>query len=181
MLDFYYMYPKLAIKLREAVLRGRSSDPKARANGYCHKYFDTRRLDLLALVTFPSDDEIRCMADEAAQEAESLVKLLGVNPAQLLRPMGSSQMMLPSIFAWYDNPVHNTNKDADADADADAEDVDESVYGGDSDEDNDANELQALVDAEEHSLELRTNKQDDELLALTCASLAVTAEDLIKV
>ena len=180
MLDFYYMYPKLGIKLREAVLRGRSSDPKARANGYCHKYFDTRGLDLLALATFPSDDEIRCMADEAAQEAESLVKLLGVNPAQLLRPAaGSSQTMLPSIFAWYENPVHNTDKDADTDVDS--EDVDESIYGDDSDEDNDADELQTLVQAEEHSLASRTNKQDNELLALTCASLAVTAEDLIKV
>ena len=177
MLNFFYMYPKLAIKLCEAVLRGRSSDPKARANGYCHKYFDTHGLNLLALATFPSDDEIRCMADEAAQEAESLVKLLGVNPAQLLCPMGSSQTMLPSIFAWYDNPVHNTNKDADPDA----EDIDESVYSDNSDEDNDADKLQALVDAKEHSLELRTNKQDDELLALTCASLTVTAEDLIKV
>ena len=178
MLDFYYMYPKLGIKLREAVLRGQSSDPKARANGYCHKYFNTCGLDLLALATFPSDDKIRCMADEAEQEAESLVKLLGVNPVQLLRPISSSsQTMLPSISAWYDNPARNADKNADADT----EDIDESIYGDNSDEDNDANELQTLVQGEEDSLESRTNKQDDQLLALTCASLAVTAEDMIKV
>ena len=45
----------------------------------------------------------------------------------------------------------------------------------------DAEELQALMDAEEQTSEPRTNKQDDEILALTCASLAVTADDLIKV
>ena len=172
MLDFYYMYPKLAVKLREAVLRGRSSDPKARANGYCHKYFDMHGLDLLALANFPSDEEIGCMAKEAAQEAESLVRLLGINPAQLLRSTaGVSQTMLPSIRTWYEDPVSDNDEDED-------ESGNESTYD---DENDDAEELQALMDAEEQTSEPRTNKQDDEILALTCASLAVTADDLIKV
>jgi hypothetical protein len=120
------------------------------------------------------------VADEAAQEAERLVKLLRVNPAQLLCHAASSlQMMLPSIFAWYENPVHNTDKDANTNVNS--EDVNKSTYGDDSDEDNDADELQTLVQAEEHSLESCTNKQNNELFPLTCVSLTVTAEDLIKV
>lgn len=112
------------------------------------------------------------MAKEAAQEAESLVRLLGINPAQLLRSTaGVSQTMLPSIRTWYEDPVSDNDEDED-------ESGNESTYD---DENDDAEELQALMDAEEQTSEPRTNKQDDEILALTCASLAVTADDLIKV
>ena len=111
------------------------------------------------------------MANEAAQVAESLVELLGVNPTQLRHPMdGSSQVMLPSIYAWYEDPASDMDQDGDEN---------ESAYSDD--EDNDADGLQALVDAEEQTLASRTNKQDDELLALTCASLAITADDITKV
>ena len=166
MFDFFYMYPKLTVKLCEAVLRGQSSDPKVRASGYCHKYFDTHGINLLALATFPSDDDMARAANEAAQEAESLVRLLGINPTQLLRHMGGNSLpTLPNINTWY--------RDSELDIDDD-----ESIYGG---EDNDAEELQALVDEEEHTLEPRNNKQDNQTLALTYASLALTADDLIKV
>jgi hypothetical protein len=111
------------------------------------------------------------MANEAAQVAERLVELLGVNPTQLRRPMdGSSQVMLPSIYAWYEDPALDMDQDGDEN---------ESAYSDD--EDNDADGLQALVDAEEQTLASHTNKQDDELLALTCASLAITADDITKV
>ena len=53
-LDFIYMIPKLCVKLHEAVLRGKSSDPKACASGYFHSYFDHEGLDLLTLSTYIS-------------------------------------------------------------------------------------------------------------------------------
>ena len=82
-LDFVYMIPKLRIKLHEAVLRGKSSDGKARAAGYSHTYFDHEGLDLVILSTYPTNDEIELISEEAAQEADSLVALLGVDPEML--------------------------------------------------------------------------------------------------
>ena len=78
---------------------------------------------------------------------------------------GNSLPTLPNINTWY--------RDSELDIDDD-----ESICRG---EDNDAEELQALVDEEEHTLEPRNNKQDNQTLALTYASLALTADDLVKV
>jgi hypothetical protein len=51
MLDFLYMVPKLRVRLRAAILHGKVSNPKARAAGYNHSYFDSDRsgVDILAL------------------------------------------------------------------------------------------------------------------------------------
>lgn len=158
MLDVIFMQPKLSIKLQEAVIPGRSSDPKAQANNYYHTYFDTHGIDRATLATYSSDEEIQCMAIEAAQEANSLVKLLGVNPEQLWRRKSVNIPMLPSIDMWYDSD-------------------DESSEHKGSD---DANELQNLVDNEENPVSSRTVKQDKQLLALTYASLSITADELTK-
>lgn len=40
MLDFIYMIPKLRVKMRQVILKSKTSDPKARAAGYSHTYFD---------------------------------------------------------------------------------------------------------------------------------------------
>ena len=69
-LDFIYMIPKLRIKLHEAVLRGKSSSAKARASGYSHTYFDHEGLDLVALSTYPTDAEIKVLAEQAAQRGK---------------------------------------------------------------------------------------------------------------
>lgn len=50
LLDFIYMIPKLRIKIREAVLRARGSDPKARAAGYNHTYFDITNINIPTLM-----------------------------------------------------------------------------------------------------------------------------------
>lgn len=84
--DFLYMIPQLRIKLHEAILRGKSSNGKARAGGYSHTYFDQEGLDLVVLSTYPTDAEIKIISETAAQEANSLVSLLGVNPGILHRP-----------------------------------------------------------------------------------------------
>lgn len=81
-LDFIYMVPKLRVTIREAMLRVRT-DSKATANGYNHTHFDARGLNIPTLATFPSDDEIAAAAREAAEEAGSLLALLGVSPKRL--------------------------------------------------------------------------------------------------
>jgi len=161
MLNVIFMQPKLSIKLREAVIHGRSSNPKAQASGYCHTYFDTHGIDLTTLATYPSDEEIQRMAIEAAQEANSLVKLLGVNPEQLWRRKSVNIPMLPSIDMWYDSDDESSEHEMDNGSD-------------------DANELQNLVDNEENPVGSRTVKQDKQLLALTYALLSITADELTK-
>ena len=169
MLDVFYMQPKVVVKLREAILRGHSSDPKARASGYCHTYFDMHGIDLATLAVFPSDQEIQRIAIDAAQEADSLVKLLGVNPEQLWRRRTANPIpLLPSLNMWY----HSDTDDGSSDDSESSEDGDDC---------NDAEELQQLIDGEENPVGARTPKQDQHLLALTYASFAATADDLIKV
>jgi len=104
-------------------------------------------IDLTTLAIFPSDEEIQRIAIDAAQEADSLVKLLGVNPKQLWHCRAANLIpMLPGINMWFN---------LDAGDESLSEDCDE------------AQELQNLI--------------DQHLLALTCASLAATTDDMIKV
>lgn len=67
-------------------------------------HFDMRGLDIPALTTFPDDNEIDAAAKEAADEAESLLALLGISPKQLqhnptivLPPINSLQVGKASI------------------------------------------------------------------------------------
>ncbi|KAF7349574.1 hypothetical protein MSAN_01682700 [Mycena sanguinolenta] len=73
MLDFIYMVPKLRVKIRAAILRGKASDPKERAAGYTHTYFDSTGIDVLALSTFPNNDDIEQIACQASEEADTVV------------------------------------------------------------------------------------------------------------
>ena len=164
MLDFFYIIPKLRVKVREAVLRAQSSDPKARANGYCHTYFDYQGIDLLALASYPNEADINIAAEQAAQEAKSLVHLLGLVPGQLRR-LQSTPALAPllRIGSWF---IDDDNSDIEPDMDSEP--------GED-----DAEELQGLLDqVEKVSL---TNEQDDKVMHLTCAAVAVTTDEMIKV
>jgi hypothetical protein len=167
MLDFFYMITKLRISLREAVLRSKTCSPKARASGYSHTYLNNKGINLVALATFPSDDDIQAVAEEAAEEAESLFALSGVVPSQL---QGSDAVQLPSISTWLDSDGIVEDDDIGMDTESDNEDSD-----------NEACELQDLLDQEEASHDSRTWKTEDRLMNLTCAALAVTADDMMRV
>jgi hypothetical protein len=104
MLDFHHMIPKLFLRLRETALFGTHtfSDGKERASGYTHNYCDNRDINLNALSTFPSDDEIQDAAVTAHQQAENLWFLLGFIPSD----SGSESdilpsVQLPSIASWF--------------------------------------------------------------------------------
>jgi hypothetical protein len=169
LLDFIYMVPKLRIQLRQAILHALASDPKARASGYCHTYFDHSDINLRALATYPTDEEIDEAAREAAQEADSLIALLGVVPGQLHRLQGAATV-LPSIATLL--------------AGQPEEDDEILLEGSDSDDEesiSDARELQNLIDGEEDINISRTRAQDSQMLTLTCAALAITADEMMNV
>lgn len=96
-LDVIYMLPKLRVTIREAILRARSN-PRATASGYSHTHFDTRDLNIPILATFPDDDEINTAAKEAADEAESLLALLGITPKQLQHNPITALPSINSLF-----------------------------------------------------------------------------------
>jgi hypothetical protein len=77
---------------------------------------------------------------------------------------GNLPQILPGISTWYQDNKSNIEDD-------------ESIYG---DDDDDFEELQALVDAEETTLESRSCKHDDQVLSLTFALLALTADEMTK-
>jgi hypothetical protein len=167
LLDFIYMVPKLCIRLRQAILRALASDPKAHASGYCHTYFDHTNIDLRALATYPTDNEIDEVAREAAQEADSLVALLGIVLGQLHRLQGAPAVVLPSILSLL--------------ADIPEQDDAISLAGTDAESISEAQELQNLTDREENINISRTRAQDEQMLNLTCTALAVTADEMMNV
>lgn len=101
MLDFYRMIQKLRFKIREAVLLTEASSPKATASGYNHTYLLSGNVDLLALATHFSNDEIPGLVKTAMQEADSVVSLLGLSPLSL-RSNSYATIQLPSITSWFD-------------------------------------------------------------------------------
>lgn len=158
-LDFIYMIPKLRIKLHGAALRGKASNGKARAAGYSHTYFDHEGLDLLVLSTFPTDAEIMAIAEIAAQEADSLIALLGVNVSTLHNPR--AQAWLPSIGSWLDDDFDFLDQDSEF----------EDPVSGETDN------LQHILDEEENSPIARSAKIDKQCLTLAGAAISLVAED----
>ena len=169
-LDFIYMIPKLRVKLHEAVLRGKSSDPKARASGYSHSYFDHEGFDLIALSTYPSDADIELASQSAAEQANSLIALLGVNVDTLHRKQNlqASSTCLPSVSSWLNEP-RSDRDDSESDHESDDSLSD--------DEESEAQQLQNLLDEEEFSSITRTRRVDERCLNLTSAALALAADD----
>ncbi|KAI0037793.1 hypothetical protein FA95DRAFT_1684813 [Auriscalpium vulgare] len=180
MLDFYYMMPKLMIKLRETALRARTYDPKARASGYSHTYLDIHGIEMGILGVFPSDMDIEKAALEAVEEADSLVLLLGINPAQARAASAGTRItQLPGISAWYGPP------DTDAE-DRDYSSEDNTSEEGDSDSEGsvgEAQEIQDILTSEERDQWAsntgysRSHSLDEKLLALSCAAFSVAADE----
>lgn len=131
-LDFHYMVPKLFIKLRQTVLSSKFSDGKSRASGYNHTYADTRGIDIIALSTYPTNDDINnIIAVRAYEEAESLFALLGVTASDLFYE-SATPARLPAIRTWLIEDVDlfdqrnesgiQVNDDIDGDSDSEHDD-----------------------------------------------------------
>jgi len=174
-LDFIYMIPKLRIKLHQAAFRGKASNPKARAAGYAHTYFDNDGLDWATLSTFPTNSEIQAVAEEAAQEADSLVALLGINAERLHRFQASNpqSQWLPAINSWFrDDDLGGVDQNIECDLVAD--------FDAKYDYENEAEELQKVLDQEENSPITRSRRLDEKCMNLTAATLALAADETIQ-
>jgi hypothetical protein len=193
-LDFLYMVPRLHILIRSAVKYCHSGDPKARAAGYAHTYFDSSGIDLAQLSIFPTDTEIEATTKVAWEEANSLFVLLGVSPSDLKTAESRPAFThLPSIHSWFepgqDPLTENTHafayhqrpaasfEEANSDNLASDEEEFEDEFDGDAEEaDSDAAVLQKILD-EEKNAPLRSTEADDRMLALTCAAVAVNVDE----
>jgi hypothetical protein len=124
---------------------------------------------LVILSTYPTDEEIELVSEQAAQESDSLVALLGVDPEMLHRPHDHApRMWLPSISSWMDDS--DSGEVLEGDLDLESEDSDK-------EEISDAEELQKILDNEESSPISRGNKIDQRCLDLTSAALAIASEE----
>lgn len=170
-LDFIFMCPKLRNKMRQTVLRQETSDPKARASGYSHTYFDMAGINELNLATYPTDAIIDEVAAVASEECDSLIRLLGMYPPQLKKhrarggQVPTSDVLLPSIRSWYNDEERAT----------DLEDEDDSV-----DTECEAHTLLDLVEmSQDRSLPVAFERQEKEIDTLVNAALALEAEDVM--
>lgn len=94
--------------------------------------------------------------------------LLGLIPDQLQHLCSSAVHILPSIASWFkESPGDDTDSDND-DSESDGESISE------------AQALQDLLDREEDKTLSRTRRQEENLLNLTCAAMAVIADDATK-
>ncbi|KAJ7110581.1 hypothetical protein C8R44DRAFT_934286 [Mycena epipterygia] len=172
-LEFIFMAPKLRVTMREAVLSGKASNnAKSTAKGYNHTYFDTTGADLAKLAIYPSDDGIKEASEEAAAECESLVALLGVTPGQLYTQVPAP---LPSIGSWFSD-AGDALDELEEPVDSEEEFDDEERLTCE------AEELQALIDAEERmDAPVRSARADREFTKLAFATIAVSVDDHMRV
>lgn len=159
--DFHLMIPKLFIKLREAFFSSRVSDGKARASGYCHTHTDTHGINLAALATFPTNDEIQAASVRAYEEAHSIFAYLGLTAEQLY----GSVIRFPAISSWY-TAAEDSDDDSDSVNNSDSE-------SGLENKDYDYQEsLDRLEDAE-----LATEHENQRLMNYRYAMTALTVDE----
>lgn len=165
MLDFLFMVPKLSIRLREAFFSSRTTDGKARASGYAHTHTNTWGIDLAALSTYPSNEEIEEAANQGYQEAHSLFAYLGATATQIYRPGIAT---LPGINAWFMG-------DGDYDEDEDEDPLAETDIDGS----NEDREFQLFLDDLE-DIEPDTSRGERLLSDFRHASIALSVDEQMK-
>ncbi len=162
MVDFHLMIPKIFVNLRQAVLSGKHSDGCARASDYSHTYMDIRGMDLQALSTYLSDEDINNASKRGYSEAESLFAVMGV-PSAALYETNSTQFCLPGIKAWF--------KDDDLFDDGDLSDDESNL---------EIDNYQAMLGSvEDIDNDLRP-VQEQQLQNLRCAAIALSIDDQVK-
>ncbi|EIW74508.1 hypothetical protein CONPUDRAFT_159809 [Coniophora puteana RWD-64-598 SS2] len=102
-LDFIYMHPKLLRMTRSALKSydAEEGNPSGAKLGYHHTLFDSIRVDLPRLATFPSDSQIDACSEKAWEEVDSLFMRLGLSPAEFLGDHTEETLRLPSIRSWF--------------------------------------------------------------------------------
>lgn len=177
-LDFYYMVPKLFVRLREAVLFRTHSEGKERANGYNHLYHDTRDIDLNSLSTYPSDLEIKTAIQSAYEESENLWHLLGFSYDLSESDPDPEVTRLPTISSWLSSPESDLCNPMPS-----SEDSIDSDYENDVDEDAPQNEIVSesrditfVIDSLE-KVNLPSFDEEDKVNNLVYASVSLSVND----
>ncbi|KAK7448059.1 hypothetical protein VKT23_013816 [Stygiomarasmius scandens] len=119
-------------------------------------------LNLLVLSCFPSDDKIANISVQAAQEAKSLISLLGIVP-ETVKSLGTNTR-LPSVDALYPDEFFDILM----------EEGDDSGFSA-------ASELARLVHLYEDSAEELCTEQKDRLQELVHASIAVQVDEQVRI
>lgn len=204
-LDFLFAVPRITVLLRTAMALKHTTDARDRAAGYAHTYFDSKGIDLVQLSTLPTDAHIMEANQQAWGEAESLWNYLGVVPDDILHcsmPLGTPRVpKLPGIASWFtpgqdftadvartsnsgaagvvlvapDEPRSLPSRGPEDDDEISDSDITE--YEVEPDAVTEATELQALFDAEEVA-PLRSTAIDDRMMALRCAAVALSLDDI---
>ncbi|KAH7867803.1 uncharacterized protein C8R40DRAFT_1221609 [Lentinula edodes] len=170
MYDFYHMVPKLMLRIRESfLLRSNSEQPspdvKARAAGYHHTYFDTKKLDITALSHYPTKEDMQNIAKRAGSEADSLMVALGISPLELF----GTPSILPSLQLWASDKVFGFE---------DSEDDNQSF----SDDESSVHSIELLQDyvrivLDDEAVKQQTSSEHDRYDALCNAVLLLSVED----
>ncbi|PSS32218.1 hypothetical protein PHLCEN_2v2014 [Hermanssonia centrifuga] len=155
---------KARTKMHKGFLLEKSSAyPKARAVRYNHTYMDSCGMDLQVLGRYPTSKEISNIACVAFEEAEALVALLGLVPAQLHRddPMFVSlpgfDSLLHDGFSTDDKPEEYDDNDPDC-----------------------AAKLQSLLQ-EDHWHRGLSDNDDEKLTSLSLAAMSLTIDEMLTV
>ncbi|KAH9846015.1 hypothetical protein C2E23DRAFT_745055 [Lenzites betulinus] len=85
--EWLLMIPKISALMAGELrtkLKGAQEKAAATRFGYHHSYFDSRRVDLANLATFPSDPEIEQLIHVAHTNAQTLLEIVGINLPALL-------------------------------------------------------------------------------------------------
>ncbi|THH18184.1 hypothetical protein EW146_g2755 [Bondarzewia mesenterica] len=152
MQDFHHMVPKLY----------------ARASGYNHTYTDSRKIDLAALATYPTDAEIQRAAMAAYEEAHGLWEILRVEG---LRNQTAIVLRLPSIRSWFINPLIGSDEIV---VNTPVSDVESEV----GDEDEEPGTRQGIQEAMEWlEDEVTLPHEDDQLNSLAYAAISLSVQD----
>ena len=178
-LDWVFMIPKLHVTLCKVILND-IGDSRPPSNGYCHTYFDVAGLDKTNLSSFPSDAKISKIAKQAANETESLLRLLGISHNCLYNL--SKGPTLPTIWLWLpaqllvetqdlEETSHDSADFSDSDSESDKEDTGPSA---------DVDELQDLLDSDQNTVASWSAWQEQEIMNLTYASFTITANKMMK-
>jgi hypothetical protein len=178
--NFLHMIPRLTAIIRATIKFGFTTDPKARASGYAHTYFDGQSSDVSRLSIFPTDSEISLAARCAWEEAENLFNLFGISTNDFMMPATNVSTPFPSISSWWtasDDPVSYVgNVDVPLQHKPDVEDSDSDMGEESDDEDTDAMAVRHIIDAEERATG-RSKKVEDRMFNLTCAAIMVDVND----
>jgi hypothetical protein len=172
LVDFFYMYPKLYILLREAVFSDKFSNGKARASGYNHTYTDNQGIDFTALSTFPTNKEIDRAAGQAYSEAENLFALLGVSASQL---QTAAALRLPGIRNWFVDSTDAGLTKSPNPADANPE-VDEDMFLFEESDDEEPSGIQEILDDLEH-VAAPSRHDNEEIANYTYAAVAISVDE----